>query len=625
MRDNFSSFLKKILIFVLIISLFFQNFNLTEASTEKIKLPFDLPYEEIKNYYYPYLIPPPKFISTGPGGLRRKSALSPPKLVFVVTPSQPNIYWKERTYDFYDQGGWFSQNIDTSLYEIKRKPKTSPIEFTVYKFLKKGKYNIDLIKPFTLNSIFQKETFKVFPFQEYEILENVYQDYSLKINPQKDTILKYKVIYFPPDFDIKKAGNLNEIPKEIIKIYTQLPDDFPQKFKDIAQKIKKEAKNELSQQILLTYKFVQKSLNYDLKWGEGKEIPKDYDILLWVYEHKKGICIHFATLFITLLRAQGIPARLAVGFAGGKVHKNSTFIYSSYAHAWAEVYLPNFGWVPIDPTKGAQGENMSPKVFDFPPEWANGGNVRPDLKFTLDDKFEKESKNNNNGNKGNGGKGGGDFQGDISQLPNLGDWVSSKDIKEWQKEKEKYQKEKLKETKETKEIEETEQKEEKETQKEKPSIFGFFSKIKSFGFLLFILFALFSTLFAFFYLEKLKNPKISTLKKEIKKRLKEIKKFVDIEKVIEKIKEFGKAQKYNLAILYGYNQLENYIAYVLDILNDPSLTAREFENLVNQIKPLKALNKIVECFERAKYGKINSKKDYDEFLKSIFEIKKEVK
>jgi hypothetical protein len=52
------------------------------------------------------------------------------------------------------------------------------------------------------------------------------------------------------------------------------------------------------------------------------------------------------------MRAAGIPARVVTGYLGGEINPyNQTLIVKqSDAHAWTEVYLPQSGWVRIDPT-----------------------------------------------------------------------------------------------------------------------------------------------------------------------------------------------------------------------------------------------------------------------------------
>ncbi len=66
-----------------------------------------------------------------------------------------------------------------------------------------------------------------------------------------------------------------------------------------------------------------------------------------VVEARGGVCQDFAHLLIAVARARGIPARYASGyiFSGG-----ANVLGAEASHAWAEAYLPPFGWVGFDPT-----------------------------------------------------------------------------------------------------------------------------------------------------------------------------------------------------------------------------------------------------------------------------------
>lgn len=72
----------------------------------------------------------------------------------------------------------------------------------------------------------------------------------------------------------------------------------------------------------------------------------------FLFRTRKGFCEHYASSFVFLMRAAGIPARMVVGYQGGKVNpfENYLLVYQYDAHAWAEVWLPEQGWQRVDPT-----------------------------------------------------------------------------------------------------------------------------------------------------------------------------------------------------------------------------------------------------------------------------------
>lgn len=70
-----------------------------------------------------------------------------------------------------------------------------------------------------------------------------------------------------------------------------------------------------------------------------------------------GYCQYFAGAMALMLRYLGIPARVAVGFAGG-TYDPKTHVWNisdREAHAWVEVWFKGYGWLPFDPTPAAPG------------------------------------------------------------------------------------------------------------------------------------------------------------------------------------------------------------------------------------------------------------------------------
>lgn len=72
----------------------------------------------------------------------------------------------------------------------------------------------------------------------------------------------------------------------------------------------------------------------------------------FLFTTRQGFCEHYASSFVFLMRAAGIPARVVTGYLGGEYNAvgNYYIVRQSDAHAWAEVWLPGQGWVRIDPT-----------------------------------------------------------------------------------------------------------------------------------------------------------------------------------------------------------------------------------------------------------------------------------
>ena len=74
----------------------------------------------------------------------------------------------------------------------------------------------------------------------------------------------------------------------------------------------------------------------------------------FVNETKRGYCQHYAGAMALMLRLLGIPSRVAEGFTSGEYSADDKewVVKDTNAHAWVEVWFPDFGWIPFDPTPG---------------------------------------------------------------------------------------------------------------------------------------------------------------------------------------------------------------------------------------------------------------------------------
>ncbi|MCC7493217.1 MAG: transglutaminase domain-containing protein [Fimbriimonadaceae bacterium] len=79
-------------------------------------------------------------------------------------------------------------------------------------------------------------------------------------------------------------------------------------------------------------------------------VPEGTEAVGWYLNQRRGACDLIATALALLARANGIPARIAVGYSGGEPSATGRRqIRLADAHAWAELYFEGFGWVPFNP------------------------------------------------------------------------------------------------------------------------------------------------------------------------------------------------------------------------------------------------------------------------------------
>jgi protein-glutamine gamma-glutamyltransferase len=93
--------------------------------------------------------------------------------------------------------------------------------------------------------------------------------------------------------------------------------------------------------------YLQKGFTYDER-PPLRQLPLD----AFLFRDRVGYCQQFSGAMALLLRMNGIPARVAAGFAPG-VRDPATKEYvvrDLDAHSWVEVWFEGIGWVPFDPT-----------------------------------------------------------------------------------------------------------------------------------------------------------------------------------------------------------------------------------------------------------------------------------
>ena len=85
----------------------------------------------------------------------------------------------------------------------------------------------------------------------------------------------------------------------------------------------------------------------------------------FLFNSKRGFCEHYASAFVYLMRAAGIPSRVIIGYQGGKMNPldNYMIVRQSDAHAWAEVWLTDH-WQRIDPTAAVSPDRVEQGILN---------------------------------------------------------------------------------------------------------------------------------------------------------------------------------------------------------------------------------------------------------------------
>ena len=118
----------------------------------------------------------------------------------------------------------------------------------------------------------------------------------------------------------------------------------------------------------------------DLTWEIDTILAKAEALMAWIYENFKydpsstkvssrvdevfalrsGVCQDYTHVLIALCRSVGIPARYASGYLYNG--PSDSLVGAQASHAWTEIYLPESGWIGLDPTNNTLADARFIKV-----------------------------------------------------------------------------------------------------------------------------------------------------------------------------------------------------------------------------------------------------------------------
>ncbi|GAA5167961.1 hypothetical protein GCM10023321_61390 [Pseudonocardia eucalypti] len=139
----------------------------------------------------------------------------------------------------------------------------------------------------------------------------------------------------------------------------------------LAQSVARQARNPFERVIAINRFFLDPAngFRYDINSPAGNNSQQLIEFL----EHSKtGYCEQYASAMAIMLRAVGVPSRVAVGFALGEPVDDYRPVSSADAHAWVESYFPGVGWLMFDPTPRSDGRAIIPDYVSKAPRVPGG-------------------------------------------------------------------------------------------------------------------------------------------------------------------------------------------------------------------------------------------------------------
>ena len=190
------------------------------------------------------------------------------------------------------------------------------------------------------------------------------------IFPLSDGDGEYQVLVYENIVDKKYAVILS------VGFFVELEDEFvpfirPNQYVDYleadqtiekAMELTKDVKDPL-EKVEAVYDYVVENIDYD--YDKAATVESGYlPVLDEVLNSKKGICFDYAALMTGMLRSQGMPCKLVVGYAGN--------VYHAWINVWSEetgwidgvIYFDGKMWHRMDPTF-ASPENQSESIMEY--------------------------------------------------------------------------------------------------------------------------------------------------------------------------------------------------------------------------------------------------------------------
>jgi hypothetical protein len=166
------------------------------------------------------------------------------------------------------------------------------------------------------------------------------------------------------------TGNQYDYDELFNENYTKEFDNVPEGVWQLAQELTSGIQSDYHKALKIK-SYLEDGFSYTL----SPEIPpEDMDFVSHFLQTKRGYCTYYATAMAVLARCAGLPSRYIEGYKVDIEYTNTEVVVTQEnAHAWAEIFIEGFGWLPFDPVTFAEisqsGEAPAESVpEDFIPE-----------------------------------------------------------------------------------------------------------------------------------------------------------------------------------------------------------------------------------------------------------------
>jgi transglutaminase-like putative cysteine protease len=282
--------------------------------------------------------------------LARSSALAFRVQFFTDIPEYNQLYWRAMVMDNFDGQTW-KQSINKSLIN---KNNSNNIALDTPELIGDKTHYQVMVEP-----SYQQWMFSLAVIDPQSMVSNQMgilplPNYTIQSTKPIGQTINYEVTSYIDSLLNSTLSN-NEKMKSL-----HIPVDSNPRLQERGSSLKVEYPDEIHRAQAILDIIREQDFYYTLTppllsgYGAGNELDQFF------YQSKKGFCVHYASVFTFIMRASGTPARLVTGYLGGEYNKQSGHlsIYQYDAHAWAEIWVEDRGWVRVDPTTAVNPERV---------------------------------------------------------------------------------------------------------------------------------------------------------------------------------------------------------------------------------------------------------------------------
>lgn len=140
----------------------------------------------------------------------------------------------------------------------------------------------------------------------------------------------------------------------------ELPNNITPRMRELVNELQTQTDSKQAYADAVLDLFNRENFVYTLQPPPMRNNPADE----FLFDKRRGFCEHYATSFVLLMRMADIPARVVAGYQGGEWNPagEHLIVRQSDAHAWAEIWLDENGWIRVDPTAAVAPERIEMSI-----------------------------------------------------------------------------------------------------------------------------------------------------------------------------------------------------------------------------------------------------------------------